>query len=162
MIKKGYLPMHIMRIIHVIHLLCITLLFGTFTLFGQPRTSMFPVQPLFTDPLDTILFVQNTQLPAPSTGGLNAVPRFSNNTLKSIKNSLVYIDDAGNIQLNGIIKNNALISWPSVVGPAGTFLGSDGMGNLIFAIPGGSGSGNVDTALPFTIDNSIVRTDTVS
>src|ERR1700722_12292095 len=101
--------MHSARIIHVIPALCITLLFGTLTLFGESRISEFPVAPVYIDPLDTMLFVQNTQVPAPGFGGLNAVPRFSNNTLKSIKNSLVYIDDAGNVQLNGIIKNNSLI-----------------------------------------------------
>jgi trimeric autotransporter adhesin len=113
----------------------------------------------------------------PLIATVDAVPRFADTNCRSIqknlgpvvstpgnrlKNSLVRIDDEGNVELNGIIKNGIQINWPSTFGPAGTFLESDGTGNLVYAYPSGGGSGNVDTALPFTAENLLVRTDTAS
>jgi len=99
-------------------------------------------------------------MPSPE-GGFDSVPRFSNGTLKLIKNSKVYIDDNGNVQLNGIIKNNNLLAWPTTSGTLGQVLESNGMGGLVFATPIGGG-GNVATASLFTADNRLVRTDTPS
>jgi hypothetical protein len=131
------------------------------TLIGAPRDGAPAVTPLLTDPLDTILFVQNTQIP-PLGGTLNSVARFSNGSLNNIKNSPVFIDDNGNIQLNGIIKNNIILSWPTTEGLFGQVLTSDGAGNLFFSNGGGGGGGNVSTASAFTADNRLVRTDTPS
>ena len=93
------------------------------------------------------------------TGGsstVNAVARFAD-TNGSIKNSSVLVDDAGNIQINGITKNSNTVSWPTIVGAAGSFLGSDGAGNLIYATP--FGGGNVSTASAFTSNNAILTVD---
>lgn len=81
----------------------------------------------------------------PSSSTINAVARFANNSGTLLKDSLVLVDDAGNIQINGITKNGNTVSWPSVVGAAGTVLSSDGAGNLVYATP--VGSGNVSTAI---------------
>ena len=66
----------------------------------------------------------------------------------------------GNITINGITKDGNTVSWPSIVGAAGTVLTSDGHGNLIYSTP--AGGGNVSTAMPFTVNNSITITDTTS
>ncbi len=145
----------------IIKLVCTLLLSVSGMTWGQPRNGAAQVNPAYPIPQDTLLFVQNTQVPAPS-GGFDSVPRFSNGTLKVIKNSSVYIDDNGNVQLNGIIKNNNLLSWPSTSGLFGQVLTSDGMGSLIFTNGGGGGGGNVSTAAFFTADNRLVRTDTLS
>src|SRR5579871_2201742 len=128
-------------------------------LAGAPRNDAPAVTPVFTDPLDTQLFIQNTQIPTIG-GTLNSVARFSDSSLKNLKNSPVFIDDNGNVQLNGIIKNNNILSWPTTSGTAGQALQSDGMGGLIF----GSviGGGNVSTALPFANNDRIIRTDIAS
>lgn len=97
----------------------------------------------------------NVQGPATSTP--HAVVRFADSSGDFIENSVVLIDDTGNVELNGITKNGNTISWPSIIGSAGTFLSSDGAGNLVYATP--SGSGNVSTALPFSTNNAIVVTD---
>lgn len=91
---------------------------------------------------------------------LNAVARYADTSGLLIKNSSVLVDDVGNVQLNGITKNGNTITWPSNIGALGTFLGSDGAGNLIYSTP--SGAGNVSTALSFTTDNSLITTDTPS
>jgi hypothetical protein len=113
----------------------------------------------------------------PPVATVDAVPRFADTNCRTIqknlgpvtstpgnrlKNSLVRIDDEGNVELNGIIKNGIQINWPSTIGAAGTFLESDGTGNLIYAFPPGGSGGNVDTAIPFTAENLLVRTDTAS
>ncbi len=91
---------------------------------------------------------------------VNAVPRFANTAGTLLKNSLVLVDDSGNITINGITKAGNTVSWPSTIGAAGTFLESDGAGNLVYGTP--AGSGNVSTALPFVFNNSIITTDTPS
>jgi trimeric autotransporter adhesin len=113
----------------------------------------------------------------PPVATVDAVPRFADTNCRTIqknlgpvtstpgnrlKNSVVRIDDEGNIEINGIIKNGIQINWPSTIGAAGTFLESDGTGNLIYAFPPGGGGGNVSTALAFTAENLLVRTDTNS
>ncbi len=95
------------------------------------------------------------QGPSPSTP--NAVPRFANSSGNLLKNSTVLVDDSGNVTLNGITKNGNTANWPSIVGAAGTFLGSDGHGNLVYGTP--SGAGNVSSALPFGLSNAILRVD---
>ena len=90
----------------------------------------------------------------------NASARFADTTGTLLKNSSVLIDDSGNITINGITKNSNTVSWPSSIGAAGTFLGSDGVGNLVYASP--SGGGNVSTAISFSNNNAILTTDTPS
>lgn len=98
----------------------------------------------------------------------NSVARFSGTTGKVIDDSLVTIDDSGDltasnlatsdIKLNSITNSNdQTLNWPNSSGAAGTFLGSDGAGNLVFSTP--AGSGNVDTALNFTTNNAIITVD---
>jgi hypothetical protein len=67
----------------------------------------------------------------------NAAVRFAESSGKIIKSSPVNIDDAGNIEINGITKNGNTIIWPITVGASGTFLASDGLGNLVYSIPVG-------------------------
>lgn len=87
----------------------------------------------------------------------NAVARYADSSGSVLKNSPVLVDDLGNIQIAGITNNGFTVTWPSNVGVAGTFLESDGAGNLIYGTP--AGAGNVSTALPFNADNKIVVTD---
>ncbi|MFC1842388.1 beta strand repeat-containing protein [Candidatus Dependentiae bacterium] len=63
----------------------------------------------------------------------------------------------GILELNKIKKGDGVVSWPSEVGPEGTFLGSDGDGNLVYATP--SGAGNVSTAYLFGSNNALLTTD---
>ena len=93
----------------------------------------------------------------PVSSTIDAVPRFANTIGTLLKNSTVLVDDAGNITINGITKSGHTVSWPTVVGAAGTFLGSDGAGNLVYATP--VGSGNVSTALPFSTNNALITVD---
>ncbi|TET06778.1 hypothetical protein E3J79_00860 [Candidatus Dependentiae bacterium] len=88
---------------------------------------------------------------------VNAVARFANTSGTRIKNSLVLVDDIGNIQIDGITKNGITISWPSTTGPAGHFLESDGVGNLVYGTP--AGAGNVSTVAPFGTNNALLTTD---
>jgi len=59
---------------------------------------------------------------------VNAVARFANTIGTVIKASPVKIDDAGNIEINGIVKDGTQVNWPTDYGPEGTFLASDGEG----------------------------------
>ena len=102
----------------------------------------------------------NNLLQGPLASTINAVARFGDTNGTSLKNSSVLIDDAGNVTLNGITKNGATAIWPSIVGSAGTFLGSDGSGNLFYGTP--LGGGNVLAALNFTTDNALIRVDLAS
>jgi len=79
------------------------------------------------------------------------------NFVRIVSNSAKIFRD---LELNTITKNNATVSWPSTVGPAGTFLASDGQGNLIYTTP--PGGGNVSTTLNFNSNNAILTTDTPS
>ncbi|MFA6066704.1 MAG: hypothetical protein WC707_05995 [Candidatus Babeliaceae bacterium] len=101
----------------------------------------------------------NVQGPASST--LNAVPRFADTSGTVIKDSSVLVDDAGNITIDGITKNGITISWPSIAGGAGTFLASDGFGNLIYTAPPAPpiGGGNVSSQAIFFVDNALTTTD---
>ena len=96
-------------------------------------------------------------LTGPTTATPNAVPRFANSSGQALINSSVLIDDSGNVTLNGITKNNNTVSWPSTAGAAGTFLGSDGAGNLVYSTP--AGAGDVSATSPFSITNAVIRTD---
>lgn len=93
----------------------------------------------------------------PTTATVNAVPRFNSTSGNSVANSAVLVDDSGNITIAGITKNGNTVNWPSTVGAANTYLGSDGSGNLIYSTP--AGAGNVDTALNFTVNNAVLTTD---
>jgi hypothetical protein len=109
---------------------------------------------------ELILELQNQSgsgVSGPETSTVNAVARYANTAGTELKNSAVLVDDAGNVTLEGITKGGNTVSWPSNVGAAGTFLGSDGAGNLIYATP--AGSGNVSAAVPFTTNNRIVTVD---
>src|SRR3990167_6805070 len=105
--------------------------------------------------------VGNVKGPTSSTD--NAVARFDGTSGKRIKNSGVLVDDSNNIanvndiELSGITKDGETAAWPSVICASGTFLGSDGAGNLVFSTP--SGGGNVSTDSFFTVDNAILRVD---
>ncbi len=107
---------------------------------------LFTTTPSITE-IENIVF-NSGFIQGPIASTIDAVPRFANTTGNLLKNSLVLVDDAGNITINGITKNGNTVSWPSIVGAAGTFLGSDGVGNLIYSTP--VGSGNVSTALPLS------------
>lgn len=96
----------------------------------------------------------------PSSSTANSVPRFANGAGNILKDSPVSIDDAGNITINGITKNGTTVSWPSSSGAAGTFLASDGAGNLVYSTP--AGAGNVSTAVPFSVNNRLITTDVLS
>ena len=102
----------------------------------------------------------NNLLQGPLASTINAVARFGDTNGTSLLNSSVLIDDAGNVTLNGITKNGATAIWPSIVGSVGTFLGSDGTGNLVYGTP--LGGGNVLAAVPFTTDNAVIRVDLAS
>ena len=115
---------------------------------------------LATTPSSSSSSSSSGNVTGPSSSTTNAVARFADTTGKLLKNSSVLVDDAGNVTLVGITKNGNTVSWPLIVGAAGTFLGSDGAGNLIYAIP--AGGGNVSTALPFTTNNAILTVDTPS
>jgi hypothetical protein len=102
-------------------------------------------------------FVSQRSIRGPAFSTPNAVALFADSSGTLLKNSSVLVDALGDIQINGITKNGNTAIWPSIVGSAGTFLGSDGAGNLIYATP--LGSGNVSTAAPFTVNNSIITAD---
>lgn len=87
----------------------------------------------------------------------NEVARFTDNTGKFIKGSGVLVDNFANVTLNGITKNGNTVSWPIGTGAAGTFLGSDGAGNLVYATP--AGAGNVSAASNFVNTNALIKTD---
>lgn len=93
----------------------------------------------------------------PSTSTINAVALYANTTGSLLKNSTVLVDSSGNVELQGITKNGTTLSWPTAGGAAGTFMATDGSGNLIFATA--AGGGNVSTSAPFTIDNALIRVD---
>ncbi len=58
---------------------------------------------------------------------------------------------------SGTLLKNSSLTLPAMTGAAGTVLESDGHGNLVFGTP--AGTGNTSTAMPFTTNNSIVKTD---
>jgi hypothetical protein len=67
----------------------------------------------------------------------------------------------GNLLLNHTDNTDgSTLSWPPSVGPPGSFLATDGLGGLFYTTPTGAGLGNVSTALNFTNDNRLTRTDT--
>ena len=101
--------------------------------------------------------VRGNTVTGPSSSTPNAVPRFANAAGSTIQNSAMLVDDSGNVTLQGITNNGNTVSWPPMAGSAGTFLGSDGSGNLIYATP--SGGGNVSTASNFTNNNAITVVD---
>jgi len=138
--------------------LYITLLLSCQVTLAHVRDGFFDLQ-LFTDQNAAIIekFVL-TQ--GPQTTSINAVPRFENTINRFLKNSKVFIDDEGNITINGITKDGNTILWPSTLGPNGSYLASNGT-SLIWVIPP-VGTGNVNTVNPFMADNRITRTDTVS
>lgn len=73
--------------------------------------------------------------------------------------SYAQMDMGGNVITNGIDKNGVITVWPSNAGQVGQVLQSDGNGNLVWG-SGGSGTGNVSTAVNFTAQNHIATTDT--
>jgi len=116
----------------------------------------------------------------------NSIPVFADATGASLVDTPVLIDTAGNITdiqnitvnntvatqdllssgtlfisaLANINSPNAVVTWPTTVGTAGTFLGSDGAGNLVYSTP--TGAGNVSAAANFTTNNRVLLTDTPS
>ena len=122
------------------------------------RDESFELQ-LFTDQnaaiIDKFVLTQG-----PQTTSTNAVPRFENTVSRFLKNSKVFIDDEGNITINGITKDGNTILWPDTIGPNGSYLASNGT-DLIWVVPP-VGTGNVNTANQFMADNRITRTDTAS
>ncbi|KKP29304.1 MAG: BclB domain-containing protein [candidate division TM6 bacterium GW2011_GWF2_30_66] len=60
-----------------------------------------------------------------------------NITVQNNANIYGSVNVAGEMVVNKITKNGNTVSWPSGYGPSGTFLASDGNGNLIYSVPVG-------------------------
>lgn len=88
----------------------------------------------------------------------NQVAQFANNTGSLLKGANAKIDSLGNISIDGITKNGNTVSWPSNIGALGTFLATDGAGNLYYT--SSTGQGNVSTVVLFDENNRLVSTDT--
>jgi hypothetical protein len=71
------------------------------------------------------------------------------------------LSSSGTLFVSAIANINspsAVVTWPTTVGAAGTFLGIDMSGNLVYSTP--AGAGDVSAAANFTTNNRIVLTDT--
>lgn len=73
-----------------------------------------------------------------------------------VVNGPVTIAVPNTLNLTSITKNGTTLQWPNSDGPPGSFVVTDGTGQLGFVVPPG-GTGNVNAATPFSFNNSLIR-----